>query len=211
MLCPLRLEIDELTSGSPALINSALLKKHVRVDWTDDDDLLDAYALAAIQWIEGDTKRTIVRRVHRWILRDFNLVHPCELRLPRGKTVSVESVQYSAGGTVTTLTGPSTNPVGDDYQEDLRGADGGVIMPVRGGAWPSVDADVPAPVVVNFTAGWTVANLPADLLHAILFCIADAYDLRGTSDFNPAMFGSAGPRLAAREALISGYRLSRWY
>lgn len=211
MLCPLRLEIDELTSGSPALIDAALLKKHVRVDFTDDDDLLDAYAQAAVLWIEADTKRTIVRRAHRWILKDFNLSHPYDLRLPRGKTVSVESVQYSASGAVQTLTGPSSDPVGTGYQEDLRGDDGGVIMPSRGGSWPSVDSDVPAPVVINFTAGWTISNLPADLLHAILFCIADAYDLRGTQDFHPSMLGTDGARLKAREALISGYRLSRWY
>lgn len=208
MLCPLRLEIDDLTSGSPAIVDAALLKKHVRVDFNDDDDLLDIYAIAAIQWIEADTKRTILRRTHRWILRDFNLAHPYDLRLPRGKTVSVESVQYSASGVLTTMTGPSSSPAGAGYQEDLRGHDGGVLMPQRGGMWPSVDTDVPSPVVVNFTAGWTMAGLPADLLHAILFCIADAYEMRGEADFNPATLGK---RLLAREALISPYRLSRWY
>lgn len=211
MIVPLRLDVDEITSGSPAVIDSALLKEHLRVDFTDEDSVLDVYALAAIRWIENETKRTIIRRAHRWILKDFNLLPPHAIRLPRGKTVSVENIVYSTGGTLTTLTGPSSSPIGDDYQEDLRGEDGGDVMPLRGGAWPSVDSDVPAPVVINFTAGWTMANLPEDLLHAILFCVADAYDLRGTADFNPAMLGSSGARLAAREALISAHRLSRWY
>lgn len=211
MLRPLRLEVDALEPGSPEIIDSALVRKHVRVDFDDDNDLLQKYLLAGVAWCEGATHRTIYRRDHRWILQDFEHEHPYALRLPRGKTVSIASIAYSSGGSVTTLTGPSSSPVGTGYQEDLRGDDGGVVMPVRGGSWPSVDADVPSPVVVTFSAGWPADEVPSDLLHAILFCIADAYDLRGTNDFNPAMLGSGGPRYAAREALVSGYRLSRMY
>lgn len=211
MLRPLRLEIDSLEVGSPEIIDSALIRKHVRVDFPDDDDLLQKYLLAAVNWCENATHRTIFRRAHRWILAGFECEMPYGMRIPRGKTVSIASIAYSASGSVTTLTGPTSSPVGTGYQEDLRGDDGGLVMPARGSSWPPTDTDVPAPVVVTFTAGWLAADIPADLLHAILFGIADAYDLRGTSDFNPAALGGAGPRLAVREALVSGYRLARFY
>lgn len=211
MIRPLRLDVDALDVGSPEIIDSALIRKHVRVDFPDDDDLLQKYLLAAVNWCEGAIHRTVFRRAHRWILDGFETEYPYGMRLPRGKTVSIDSISYSAGGTVTTLKGSSSSPAGTDYQEDLRGDDGGVVMPNRGASWPSTDSNVPAPVVVTFTAGWVAADLPADLLHAILFAIADAYDLRGTPDFNPAALGGSGPRLAARDALVSGYQLSRFY
>lgn len=211
MILPLRLEVDAIEADSPEILDSALVKKHIRVDFPDDDDLLQRYILAAVNWCEGATHRTIYRRTHRWILAGFETEYPYGMRIPRGKTVSIASIAYSSGGTVTTLTGPSSSPVGSGYQEDLRGDDGGIVMPSRGSSWPSTDTNVPAPVVVTFTAGWNADDIPADLLHAILFGVADAYDLRGTQDFNPAMLGGAGPRLAAREALASGYRLSRFY
>ncbi|MPZ58444.1 MAG: hypothetical protein GEU91_18515 [Rhizobiales bacterium] len=209
---PLRLDVDPVPAGSTALIDLALIKQHVRVDHDDEDELLEMYAAAAISWAEGDTHRTIFQRAHRWIIKDFPHFHRMDIRLPRGKTQSVESIAYVRGGQAGTLIGSSSgSPAGTDYQEDLRSESGGVLMPPQGGSWPSVDCDVPAPVTVNFTAGWASVDVPKDLLHAILFWIADAYDLRGTPDFNPAMLNTSGPRFAAREALVSSWRMTRWY
>jgi len=210
MLCPLRLEVDALEASSPSIIDLAMVRTHTRVD-SGDDELLDLYVQAAVRWAEGATHRTIVQRGHVWILRDFPDCYPYGILLPRGVTVSVTQVDYSSGGSVASLTGPSSSPAGDDYQEDLRGADGGVIMPSRGGSWPSVDSDVPAPVAISFVAGWPADDIPADLLHAIMFAVSDCYELRGTPDFDPAMLGSSGTTFAARQALVSGYALPRIY
>lgn len=215
MICPLRLDVVALEIGSPPIIDSALLKKHVRVDTDADNDLLDVYVQAAVNWCEGAgvTNRTVVRRAHTWILREFNSAFPYEIKLPKGKTSSVESVEYSLNGELVTLHGPTSDvsPAGTGYQEDLRGDSGGVLMPVRGNAWPTVDRDVPAPVVINFTAGWAADEIPSDLLHAILFAVADAYDLRGTADFSPQMLDTSGPRLSIRYLMASGYALPRIY
>lgn len=208
MLSPLRLEVEGLAENSPALVDIALVKQHARIDFSDDDSLLERYIMASIHWIEADTHRTLFRRQHQWVLRDFELCWPHAITLPRGKTRSVASIAYSAGGQTITLTGPSSTVPGTGYQEDLRGDSGGVLMPPRGSSWPSVDCDVPAPVVITFDAGYDADTVPPELLHALWFCIADCYEMRGEADFNPA---TAGKRLATREALISAYRLSRWY
>lgn len=207
MLCPLRLDVATLPWGSPPPLDAVLMKKHVVIDDADFDDQLEVYAKAAVAWAEGSMHRTIYARAHVWVLKDFPRDQYGAIRLPRGKTQSVQSVQYSSGGSLITLQGPSSgSPAGSDYQEDLRGDDGGVLMPARGGSWPSVDSDVPAPVAINFMAGWAADAVPSDLLHALWFSIADAFDLRGTSDL-----ANAGDRLDVRETLISAYRLIRWY
>jgi hypothetical protein len=80
-------------------------------------------------------------------------------------------------------------------------------MPPRGGSWPSPDRDVPAPVTITFEAGWEAAEIPPDVTRALLFWLRTGID-----DDR----GSVDPRaLAANrdtfEALISPYRLVRWY
>jgi uncharacterized phiE125 gp8 family phage protein len=212
MLSPLRLDVDQLVIGSPWLISEALVKQHSRIDSTDSDTVLELYLKAAIQWAENETHRTIFVRENRWILRDFPRDASQAIRLPRGKTQSVTSIEYSVNGSLQTLRGPSSgSPAGTDYLEDLRGEDGGTLMPPRGGCWPSADCDVPTPVTITFQAGWAAADVPAEIVHAILFAVEDAYEIRGTGDFDPSAISSAGPRLSIRETLISGYRLSRWY
>lgn len=212
MLCPLRLDIDDIdVDGSPWLIDETFVKTHVRIDDTDQDVNLQSYIKAAILWAENFTHRTLVQRTHRWVLSEFPSSARQSIRLPRGKTVSVASVAYSISGAVTTLSGPTSTPPGSGYQEDLRGDGGGVLMPVRGGTWPSVDYDVPAPIMITFSAGWAPEDIPADLLNGVLMAIADSYDIRGTGDANAAKLEMSGPRLAARESLISGYMMPRWY
>jgi uncharacterized phiE125 gp8 family phage protein len=204
-LCPWRLDIATLDS-SPLPLDLTLVKAHLAVDGDDSDALIEAYIMAAIHWAEGATRRSIYSRTHTWVLRDFPRDGCQEIRLPRGKTQSIESVAYSDGGTVTTLTGPSGSPAGTGWQEDLRGDDGAVLMPARGSSWPAVDYDVPSPVAITFTAGWLAAEVPQDVIHAMLFACSDAFDTRGSADLT-----TFGPNLNTREALISPYRLHRWY
>lgn len=212
MLCPLRLDIDEIDiDGSPWLIDETFVKTHARVDFADEDDNLQSYIKAAVLWAENANHRTVIRREHRWVLREFPVGGRQEIRLPRGKTQRVLKIEYSVGGTLSTLYGPSSVAPGTDYQEDLRGNSGAVLMPPRGSSWPSVDEDVPAPVIVTFDAGWAVEDIPSDLMDGILMAIADAYDLRGSADVSFAKLNDSGTRLPAREVLISSYMLPREY
>lgn len=212
MLCPLRLDIDLIGDGSPDWpLDEALVKSHCRVDFADEDTNLQLYLRAAIDWAEAASRRTIFARAHRWVLREFPATRYQEIRLPRGKTRSVTNIAYINGGVTTTLTGPTSNPVGTGYQEDLRGDSGGVLMPLRGQSWPSVDGDVPAPVVIEFVAGYQTDEIPDAIVSAILLATADAYDMRSSADLNSASLASTGNNLKARNALISAYDLTRWY
>ena len=188
MLCPIRLQVNALTM-SPLPIDLALIKTHCKIDGTDLDDNIEVYLKAAIEWAEGEMHRSIFSRSHTWVLRDFPIDGRMEIRLPRGKTQSIESIVYQSNGSPVTLTGPSSgSPAGTSWQEDLRGDDGAILLPPRGSNWPSVDYDAPAPVAINFTAGWLAAEVPAEIIHAILFSISDAIDISGTADL---MLGDA--------------------
>jgi len=203
-LHPLRLEVAPV-DASPLPVNLDLIKQHSAIDSSDFDTLMETYLLAAIAWAEGAMHRTIFARSHTWVLRGF----PCdvrqEIRLPRGKTQSVESIEYVHNGATVALTGPSSSPAGTDYQEDLTGDDGGVVMPNDGAVWPAYEIEVPAPVTIKFTAGWQPAQVPSEIIHALLFAVNDAFEMRGAADMN------AGPGFQARNALISAYRLTRFY
>lgn len=191
-------------AGSPPLgypVSLSLIKKHLRVDTSRFDDLIDVYLPAAIEWIENATHRTVLQREHLWILRDFPRDETA-IRLPRGKTVSVASIVYTDGDEQTTLTGPTSQVAGTDYQEDLRGDDGGILTPPSGQSWPSVDCDAPAPVVITFTAG--PAETAADLKRAILFLIADHITMPGSADMG------SGRQADAINAIVSPYCLHRF-
>ena len=206
-LQPLALSVAAL-DASPLPLDLSLVKDHLAVIDDDSNTLIEKYILAAISWAEGAMRRTIYARSHTWILKDFPRDECERIRLPRGKTQSVESIAYSLNGTVTTLYGPSSSvsPATVGFQEDLTGDDGGVLMPPRGESWPSGDYDVPAPVTITFTAGWLAAEVPADIESALLFAISDAFELRGSGDFT-----GGGKNFDTREILISAFRLKRWY
>jgi uncharacterized phiE125 gp8 family phage protein len=207
MLCPVSLEIESLAS-SPQPISLTLLKNHLAIDHSELDDLIELNLAAAIAAFEAQTHRTVLRRSHRWVLAEFPRTPYQQIRLPRGKTRAVSSVAYIFAGASQALVGPTgSSPPGTGFQEDLRGEDGGVIMPARGQSWPSPDRDCPAPVTITFEAGWDAAEIPADVIRALLFWMRTGID-----DDR----GSVDPlKLAANrdtfEALVSPYRLCRWY
>jgi hypothetical protein len=150
--------------------------------------------------------RSIVARAHAWTLECFPYRG---IRLPRGKTQSVSSIEYASGGEMLVLNGPSSSPVGTGYQEDLTDDDGGVVQYPLGSSWPSPDTGSISPVRINFAAGYLSEELPEDILTAVLFAIADLYEIRGTSEMES--LDAAGRFAAVRETLISPYCLSRWH
>lgn len=194
--------------ASPFPLSLDLVKAHIREDSDDFDTIIELYMRAAIEWAEGVMKRTIYARAHAWILGDFPRDAVGEIWLPRGKCSAVQSIVYrDAAGTLQTLTGPSSgSPAGDDWQESLSGDAGGLLYPPLGGVWPAANVYAAAPVQINFTAGWASAEVPSDIVHALLFAVADMYDTAGSADLT--VFGK---NLTTRNSLVSPYILNRWY
>jgi hypothetical protein len=208
-LHPIRLDIDPVPS-SPLPLDLDLVKSYCAVDFDDVDDLLTTHIMAAVNAFENATHRTLILREHRWVLRDFSRPYVWTntfgyMHLPRGKTVAIDQIDYISDGATVTLTGPTSTPAGDDYQEDLRGDDGGLLMPPQGQQWPTVDCDVPAPVTITFQAGWEIGALPQDIVNALLFHIRTSLDDQRTDPTKQEQ------NLKVFETLVSSYRLSRAY
>lgn len=185
-------------------ISLSKVKAQLRIPHDEFDDLItDVHLPGAVNWAEGIMRRSILSKVHRWVIDEFP---NGPIRLPRGKTISISSVAYVSGGSTTTLRGPTSgSPIGTQYQEALRGNDGGILMPLRNGAWPAVDYDVPAPITITFTAGWATASVPGDIKAAITQYVSDALDITGAGDLG------ANTNLCAKEILLSSWTLTRWY
>jgi hypothetical protein len=210
ILNPLRLDIATLDT-LPTQLSLDYVREHCHVDassppTTLENALLTTYIRAGIEWFEGATHRTTFMRAHTWVLGEFPYWNDGRIALPRGRTVSVESMGYSSGNQVYTLTGPSASPPGTGFQQDLRGNDGGVVMPPYNSLWPATDFAVPAPVVIHFTAGWPDGEVPGDIINAILFFVSDAFEIRSASDVQ--RYDVTYQTL--REHMASSYYLHQW-
>lgn len=194
--------------ASPFPLSLSLVKSHLREDSNDFDTIINLYMRAAVTWAEGAMKRTIYNRSHVWILADFPRDAIGEIWLPRGLCSAVDSIVYiDPAGAPQTLTGPSSgSPAGDDWQEVLSGDAGGLLYPQLGGVWPQVNLYAAAPVKITFNAGWASDAVPADIIHAMLFAVADMYDTAGSADLT--VFGK---NLTTRNSLVSPYILNRWF
>jgi len=174
MIYPLSLSHDEPDEYPLTL---ARIKQQLRLQHDDFDALItDIYLPGALSWAEGETARSIALKQYRWTLGGFPIGNE-PIRLPAGKSASVVSIAYVVDGQTVTLRGPTSgSPIGTDYQEDLAAPFGGIVMPNADSTWPIADSDVPAPVVITFTAGWAPASVPADLKLGMLRYIADELD-----------------------------------
>jgi len=154
----------------------ALLKSHVRVDFSDDDALLSLYLSAAVSYFERAT-RTLLSQQTRTLKRaTFRTT-----RLPFPPFVSVTSVAYvDTAGASQTLSSSL-------YKVD-RSRPIAVLSFLDN--LPSVHADTPDPVTITYVCGWNDA--PTDVVRAVLELAAGYYLTResvATIQFARVPFG----------------------
>lgn len=211
---PLSVAVKNLVADVSHPLDMEKMKAHLAVDGDALDSLIeDIYIPAAVNWAEGYMKRVIMARNIAYVLRDFP--QDCgglsrgrqEFRLPKGRTVRVEDIEYKDGNGTHKMYGPSGGSPGEDFQEDLSGDLGGILMPSRGQSWPVVDTSELSPVVVSYVAGWeTAAEVPAEIKHALMVAVTDMLELRGTSDMQQLISVlTSGMTLQYRETLLSDY------
>ena len=187
-------------------VDLRLLKSMLRVDHDDMDAAIATVHLpAAVAWAEAEMNRSILSKVHRLIIDDFPRTYDQRLQLPGGKTQSVSSIVYTPqSGNNITLTGPSSgSPAGTDYREELRGNAGGFVMPNDGESWPSPDTGAPTPILITFTAGWPLAEIPADIINALVWYVGEKIDIVGPGDLASGQV----PNMWIRDRLLSSWTL----
>lgn len=165
----------ELIAAPQGLVVSiADAKAYMRVDHSDDDELIEAFIGAATAQIEGrygTLGRAIRRQTWDYILECFPDPGCESIELPLPPLIDVITVSYTdAAGDVQTLeTG--------EFEVDTNSVPGRV-RPVQGGYWPTAIEDQYDAVRIRFLAGYPDDEVPPTIALAIKIMVADMYENR---------------------------------
>jgi uncharacterized phiE125 gp8 family phage protein len=164
--------LTRTTAPTVEPVSLALAKQHLRVDHTDEDDLITEYIASARAWVESYLERSLLRQTWQMILDDFPAAgENIELRMP--PAYDIVSFQYLDDD------GDATTVPADDY-DSLLAVDCGIITLATGQAWP-VPGDYPGPVRISYRTGYGTAatDVPADLRKAVRILVEHQYRNRG--------------------------------
>lgn len=158
----------------PVTIEDA--KRHLNVDFTDHDSLIEIYVAAATAHAEQFCGRAFAEQTFDYYLDAF----PADggaIKLPMPPLYSVEGVFYGPAASEQTF--PA-----DSYVVDRASAPGRVAL-VSGAAWPTLTEQANA-VRIRFVAGYFLDDSPQDVLFpkdvrgAILLILGTLYANRET-------------------------------
>lgn len=155
-----------VTPPTPA-IDLDVVKSHLRVEFNDDDALIQAYVDAAVSHIDGPGG-WLGRSVWPQTLELRQNVFGDDTRLPYGPVQSVTSIKYVDGDGA-----EQTVPPADYF---LTGD--GEIKLSHGASWPSLRGDAEG-VRIRYEAGHE--TLPGAVLSAVLLMVGDLYNHRGST------------------------------
>lgn len=150
------------------------VKAHLRVDGTDQDDVIQMYLDAATAYVQGEWSklgRALVTQTWRLTIDEFP---DGEIKIPLPPLQSVTDIRYDDAN------GDEQIVSTDDYWVDTVSEPGWVI-PTASGGWPTT-LDAVNAVRIQFVAGYAVttdsppsytANIPADTKQGMLLIIGD--------------------------------------
>lgn len=146
------------------------MKLHLRVDISDDDDLITSLIKAARGYAEDFTNRTFITSTYELTLDSF--VNP--IYIPRPKLQSITSIVY------TDTDGSSQTLSASSYTVDTASLIGRVV-PVWGESYPSTRDTINA-VVITYKAGYgdAATNVPEGIIAAIKLLVGHWYENRET-------------------------------
>jgi len=160
------------TSEAGAAISLDDVKRHLRVDYSDDDLYIDGLISTAAKWICGWLGISLGVQTWELTLDAF----PSErIVIPRPPLVSVQDVEY------VDIDGNT-----QDYTVfrvfSVDSSDSGFILPAYNQNWPSTRVQ-PEAVKIAFTSGTDVVG--TDIKHAILLLVSGWYENRESVSEKP--------------------------
>lgn len=201
--------IEILELPGMRIVTLAQLKQHLRVEFTDDDELIEAYNEAAESRLDGPTG--ITGRAFRPQRLRLSLPGFCaRICLPFPPLISVDRMSYldSNGDELEFAQAGNWRVIG------IGAPGGGMIVREEGVEWPSLQATAdPDLVRIDFTAGYYSAvspeddRVPAAIKAAIKLMVADWYEFRPSTVIGT----SAAPTPHGVENLIAPLRVAGAY
>jgi len=166
----LALKLKTAPAAEPVTLAEA--KTHLRVDISDDDDLITALITAAREYCENFQNRAYITQVWKLWMDDW----PEEddyIEIPLPPLQSVESVKYYD-------TDGNENTFSSDYYSVDTESEPGRVYLNYGETWPTDTLRPRNGIVVEFTAGYgdTADDVPQTVKQAMLLLIAHWYENR---------------------------------
>lgn len=218
-----------VTAATALPISLKQAKAQLRITHTQEDAHIQSLVAAATDWAQTYTRRILVNtnvvvRMDRFpesgdspvLMGDTSgqwfYVRPsmgrkfsaCKrdraIQLPGGFVAAVNDIDYTdADGAPQTLTGPTSQTPGTDYQEDLTDDEWPLIFPTDN--WPGVSSSVVNAVSIDYQVGWpTPDDMPESIRQALKFKVADFYTIRDSDDA-----GNRSSLLQVAENLLEPY------
>lgn len=166
----MRLKLTTAPLSEPVTLAQA--KLHLKVDGTDDDDLITALIKAARQIAERETKRALITQQWEMIMdsapEEFEIPKPPLIRVLQIKTIDTDGVEAVV----------STSRYNVDCSRDSPGR----VKLATGYVWPT-HRDF-ASFIVTFDGGYgdKPENIPEPLRQGVLQVIGHLYDNRGSEE-----------------------------
>lgn len=162
-------------TSAPAVepVSLAEAKEHLRVDISDDDDLIEGYITAAREYMEGATRRAFITQTWRLSLDAWP--QSDEIQIPKPPLQSICSiVYYDADGISTTW--DAANYIVDTDSEPGR------VALAYGQFWPGVTLRPINAIQITYTAGYgdAASDVPQWVKQAIKLLIGHWYENRET-------------------------------
>lgn len=167
-------------TSEPVSLDEAF--RFLRVDDSDEGAQIEQMIQVAREMVEDFTGRALMSQTFKLVQSDWpstcgrswetDTKDASRISLDRSPLISVESVKYfpASGAAQATLSAATYHA--------LTGPMPGLIQLKYGETWPDL-YDRPDAVEVNFTAGYTTADLvPGVLRHAVLLALAHLYEQR---------------------------------
>jgi uncharacterized phiE125 gp8 family phage protein len=152
------------TSGA---IDTAAMKLHLKVDYDDDDTLIDQLILAATEYCQNFQNRIYVTATQTMVLDEWlDVISP-----PRSPLISVGSIVYvDTDGNDQTL-------ASSVYRVDTANEPGRITLEY-GQSWPSIRSVTNA-ITITYDAGYgAAADVPDDVKTAIKQLVGSWYEYR---------------------------------
>ena len=166
-------------------------KEFMRVDGTDQDDVITAMIAAATSWAEGVTRRAFIDRLLEVRMGSLP-VGACRVVLPFPPVRSLVAITY-----VDTDGAPQVINTGDVTLDPLFG----IVTPNVGVSWPTVRS-----VTFEYNAGYggAAADVPQQIRQAILVATSQMYEYRIDQTVGAQI---SRPHDKASHALLQDFRV----
>jgi uncharacterized phiE125 gp8 family phage protein len=172
-------------------VSLAEAKAHLRLDYGDEDTLVNSLIIAARQWVENYIQGSLVQRTYRADVEGF----AGRFRLPHPPLLSITSIKYYTSDSPQVLTTLDAN----FYRADL--GRGEIYIDASSATIPSTASRHDAVQISTDSPVDYAGNVPQAIKSAIKLLVGDMFELREVKVVGTIQ--STSPTL---KALLSTYR-----